>query len=70
MKHSYYELERSRQLSEMTRRMSASLQQNVSYADDQDQVVASRARVEIEMYQADLDYLQALAQLKTLMGER
>jgi len=70
VKHTYYELERSRQLSEMTRRMSASLQQNVSYADDQDQVAAWRARVEIEMYQADLDYLQALAQLKTLMGER
>jgi hypothetical protein len=30
---------------------------------------ASRANVDVEMLKADLDYRQALAQLKALMGE-
>jgi outer membrane protein TolC len=70
VKHSYFELERARQLSQLTRRMASSLEQNVSLESDGSEVAASRARVELEMYQADLDYLQALADLKALMGER
>ena len=42
----------------------------VSYAKDDSQLAVTRAKVEIEMLQADLDYRQALAQLKTLMGEQ
>jgi outer membrane protein TolC len=69
VKHSYFALERSRQLSEMTHRM-ASLPQLQKASFEEAQIAAARARVEAEMYQSDFDYLQALAQLKTLMGER
>ena len=41
----------------------------MSYAKDDSELAVSLAKVEIEMLQADLDYRQALAQLKTLMGE-
>ena len=33
-------------------------------------MAAKKAKVEAEMFQADLDYRQALARLKILMGER
>ena len=42
----------------------------VSYAKDDSELAVSRAKVEIEMLQADLDYRQAVEELKTLMGEQ
>ncbi len=71
VKHSYFALERARQMSEVTHRLASSTQlQKTSFGQDSAQIRAARARVEAEMYQSDLDYCQALAELKTLMGER
>ncbi len=69
VKTSYFEMDRSRQLSELARRMSAVISiRDVSYRKDDPDQVAAQAKVDIEIFQADLEYRQALAQLKTLMG--
>jgi outer membrane protein TolC len=72
VKSSHFELERSRQLSELTRRLDSAIQvQRASYGENSGETAAAKkAKVEAEMFQADLDYRQALAKLKTLMGER
>jgi outer membrane protein TolC len=72
IKSSHFELERSRQLSELTRRLSSAIQlQRVNYEDNGAEIVAAkRAKVEAEMFQADLEYRQALDRLKALMGDR
>lgn len=71
VKSSYFEMDRSRQLSDLARRLSEAIPvERVSYAKDDSELAVSRAKVEIEMLQADLDYRQAVEQLKTLMGER
>jgi outer membrane protein TolC len=74
VKTSYFEMDRSRQLSELAHRLSAAIPlERVSYSKNEPgydpELAASRAKVEVEMLQADLDYRQALAQLRTLMGE-
>ena len=72
VKSSHLELERLQQLSELTRRLASGIElQKASYDENAADMAAERkAKVEAEMFQADLDYLQALANLKTLMGER
>ena len=72
VKSSHFEVERSRQLSELTRRLDSAIQlQRASYDENSVEIFAAKkAKVEAEMFQADLDYRQALAKLKTLMGER
>lgn len=71
VKTSYFEMDRSRQLSELAHRLSAAIPlENVSYSKDSPGLAASRAEVDVEMLQADLEYRQALAQLRTLMGEQ
>jgi hypothetical protein len=71
VKTSYFEMDRSRQLSALARRLSDAIPvERVSYSKDESELAVSRAKVEIEMLQADLEYRQALAQLKTLMGEQ
>jgi outer membrane protein TolC len=73
VKNSHLELERSRQLSELTRRLDSAIQlQRASYDENSaaEILAAKKAKVEAEMFQADLDYRQALARLKALMGER
>jgi Outer membrane efflux protein len=71
VKTSYFEMDRSRQLSALARRLSDAIPvERVGYAKDDSELAVARAKVEIEMLQADLDYRQALAQLKTLMGEQ
>jgi outer membrane protein TolC len=72
VKSSHLELERLQQLSELTRRLATGIElQKASYDENgADIAVARKAKVEAEMFQADLDYRQALANLKTLMGER
>ena len=71
VKTSYFEMDRSRQLSALARRISDAIPvERVSYSKDDSELAISRAKVEIEMLQADLDYRQALTQLKTLMGEQ
>ena len=72
VKSSHFELERSRQLSELTRRLDSAIQlQRASYDENSAELRAEKkAKIEAETFQADLDYRQALAKLKTLMGER
>jgi outer membrane protein TolC len=71
VKASYFEMDRSRQLSELAQRLSAAVSpERVSYAKDDPEIAASRAKVEVELLQADLAYRQARAQLRTLMGEQ
>jgi outer membrane protein TolC len=72
VKSSHFELERSRQLSELTRRLACAVQiQRTSYDENSSEITAAKkAKVEAQMFQADLDYRQALAALKTLMGEK
>jgi outer membrane protein TolC len=71
VKSSHFELQRSRQLSELTRRLASAIQvQKVSYEENSAEITtAKKAKVEAEMFQADLEYRQALTRLKTLMGE-
>jgi outer membrane protein TolC len=70
VKTSYFEMDRSRQLSELAHRLSAAIPlERASYAKDDPELAASLAKVEVEMLQADLDYRQAPTQLRTLMGE-
>ncbi len=72
VKNSILELGRSRQMSELTRRLDSAVQlQRTSYeGNNTETIAAKKAKVEAEMYQADLDYRQAMAKLKTLMGEK
>jgi outer membrane protein TolC len=71
LKKSYYELERSRQLSNVAQRMgsSATMLINTSAGSESLGVRAARAEMELEMLQADLAHRQAYARLKALMGE-
>jgi len=71
VKSSHFELERSQQLSELTRRLNSAIQvQRASYQENSAEIIAAKkAKVEAEMFQADLEYRQSLARLKTLMGE-
>jgi outer membrane protein TolC len=71
VKNSYFEMEQSRKLSELAHHLSSAiLAQRVGYAEDDSELAVSRAKVEVEIFQADLDYRQALAQLRIEMGER
>jgi len=72
VKNSSLELERLRQLSELTRRLGSRIEvQKASYDENgADIAEARKAKVEAEMFQADLDYRQALAKLRTLTGEK
>ena len=64
VKTSHLELERLRQLSELTRRLDSSVHlERTSYEEKGAEVVAAKeAKVEAEMFQSDLDYRQALGQ--------
>jgi hypothetical protein len=70
VKASFFELDRSRQLSELAHRMTTLTLQRTSYASESPEVTLTRAKLEVEMLQADLEYRQALARLKALMGRR
>jgi outer membrane protein TolC len=70
VKKSYFELERSRQLSLLAQKMGSSVGwlMNVSSTPESTEVKAARAKVEAEMLQADLEHRQAFARLQALMG--
>jgi outer membrane protein TolC len=71
VKTSYLELERSRQLYQLARRMvSATEVVQVSYRLDEPEVESAQAKMKAEMFRAELEYRQAYAKLKALMGER
>jgi outer membrane protein TolC len=71
VKSSYIELERSRKLSQLARRMvAASRVVEASYQPDNPEVESARATMEADMFRAELEYRQAYATLKSLMGEK
>jgi outer membrane protein len=70
LKKSYFELERSRQLSQLVQKMGSSVGwlMNVSSTPESIELKAARAKVEVELLEADLEHRQAFARLKALMG--
>jgi outer membrane protein len=71
VKSSYLELERSRKLSQLARRMvSATQVVQASYKSDDPEVASARASMEADMFRAELEYRQAYAHLKSLMGNK
>jgi outer membrane protein len=71
VKSSYFELERSRKLSQMARRMVSGAQVvEASYKSDDSEVQSAKAKMEAEMFRAELEYRQAYSRLKSLMGAK
>jgi hypothetical protein len=70
VKKSYFDLERSRQLSQVTQKIgsSAALLMKVSSTSDSLEVRAARADLEVEMIEADFAHRQAFHRLQALMG--
>jgi outer membrane protein len=70
MKKTYFELERSRQLSQLAQKMGSSVVglMHVSSTPESLEIKAARAKLEIEMLEADLAHRQAYANLKALIG--
>ena len=70
VKNSYFELERSRQVSLVAQKMGSStaLLIKVTSNSESIEVRAARADVEMEMIEADFAHRQAFARLKALMG--
>jgi outer membrane protein TolC len=69
VKTSYFELERSRQLSQLARRMvNAAHVVEASAQSDSSEVESAQAKMEADMFRAELEYRQAYARLKSLMG--
>jgi len=71
MKTSYLELERSRELVQLARRMvSAPRVVEANYVSGAQEGDAARAQLEAELFRAELEYRQAYARVKSLMGDK
>jgi outer membrane protein len=71
VKTSYFELERSRKLSQLARRMvSATQVVEASVQSDNSEVESAQAKMEADMFRAELEYRQAYSRLKSLMGSK
>ena len=69
VKSSYMELDRTRQFYQLARRMvSASQLVEASYKPVDPEVASARAKMEADMFRAELEYRQAYAKVKTLLG--
>jgi len=69
VKNSYFEMERSRKLSELAHRMVSGAQVvDASYRSDDPDAKAAWAQMEADEFRAELEYRQAYAKLKALMG--
>jgi outer membrane protein TolC len=69
VKAAYLELDRSRQLYQLARRMASAAQVvEASYKPDNPEVESARAKVRADMFRAELEYRQAYGRLKALMG--
>ena len=68
VKNSRLELDRARTLSQLAHRMSSALVVEASYSPENPDLSIARARIEAEMFRAELEYRQAYAKLKVLMG--
>jgi len=67
----YFELDRSRQFYQLARRMVSSAGVvNASYKSDDPEAESAQAKMEADMFRAELEYRQAYARLKTLTGAR
>ena len=71
VKSSFYELERSRELYQLARRMvSAGRAIEANYVSDGQDADVARAKLDAELFRAELQYRQAYTRVKTLMGEK
>ena len=71
VKSSYFELERSRKLSQLARRMvSAGQVVEASFQSDNPEVEPEQAKMEADMFRSELEYRQAYARLKNLMDRK
>jgi len=70
IKKTYYELERTRQFSQLAQQMGSSVMRLVSVSSTPESidVKAARTKAETEMFEADLAHRQAYARLQTLLG--
>lgn len=69
VKSSYFELERSRKLSQLARRMVSATQVVAAGVEsDNSEVESAQAKMEADMFRAELEYRQAYFRLKNLMG--
>ena len=70
VKTSYLELERARELVQLVRRMAPAPRViAASYVSDRTDVDAAQAGIETELFRAELEYRQAYARVKSLMGQ-
>jgi len=71
VKTSYFELERSRQFTQLARRMASSAQViEANYKPGDPDLDSARAKMEAEMFRTELAYRQAFANIKALMGDK
>ena len=71
VKSSFLELDRSRQLAQLARRMvSATQVVDASYKSDDPGVQSVQAKMEADMFRAELEYRQVYGKLKSLAGEK
>ena len=71
VKSSYFEMDRSRQLSELAHKLQEAVPlERAGYDKNNPELTTTRAKIEVEALQADLAYRRALASLKTLMGKQ
>jgi len=70
VKNSRLELDRARTLSQLAHRMSSALVVEASYSPENPDLSIARARIEAEMFRAELEYRQAYAKLKSVMGSQ
>jgi len=71
VKSTYLELDHSRQLYQLARRMVSATQViEAGYNRDDPDVESARAKMEADMFRAELEYRQAYGKVKALMGTR
>ena len=69
VKNSYFEMDRSRELFQLARRMvSATQVVEASYKPGDPEIESAQAKMEADMFRAELEYRQAYTKLKALMG--
>lgn len=71
VKTSYFQLERSRELYQLTRRLASDTQAvKASYIVDNREAELEQTRMEAAQFRAELEYRQAYAHVKRLMGDK
>jgi outer membrane protein TolC len=71
VKSSYFELDRSRQLYQLARRMvSAAQVVDANYRPDNPEAASAQAKMEADMFRAEYEYREAYAKLKELIGAK